>query len=88
MQHADKDIAQRCVVMRVKSQMLSVAKPTPREDDGEVEVVVDVGISHVAAIEHHRVVQQAAVSFLNLLEIPKQFPKQFHLCDFDLFQLF
>jgi hypothetical protein len=38
----------------------------------------------VAAIEHHSVVQQAAIRLLDFLEIPKQLAQQFYLRDFDL----
>jgi desulfoferrodoxin (superoxide reductase-like protein) len=37
-----------------------MAKPTARRDDRKVGVMVDVGIPHVTAIEHHGVVQQTA----------------------------
>ncbi|MDB4617568.1 hypothetical protein OAE25_02815, partial [Verrucomicrobiales bacterium] len=88
LKHPDEDITQRGVVVLVKRQVLPVAKPTTREDNWEVVVIVNVGITHVAAIENHGVVQQAAVRLLDFLEIPKKVAEQLHLRGFDLFQLF
>lgn len=85
LKHADKDITQRRVVALVKRQVLPMAKPTTRKDDRKVGVMVDVGIPHVAAIEHHGVVQQTAVRLFDLLKIPKKLPEQLHLRGFNLF---
>lgn len=87
LKHADENIAQRRVVVRIERDVLPVVESTTREYDGEVGVVVDVGIPHVTAIEHHGVVQQTTIGLLDFLEIPKQVTEQFHLTDLDLFEL-
>jgi hypothetical protein len=60
LKHTDEDITQRDVAVFVERQVLPMAKPTARRDDRKVGVMVDVGIPHVTAIEHHGVVQQTA----------------------------
>ena len=59
--------------------MLTVFEAAAGEDDREVAVVVDVGISHVAAIEHHGVIEEGSVGLLDVLEILKEVSEQFHL---------
>ena len=57
LQHADEDIAQRAIDLIVKLQMLPMLKTTAGKNDREVDVVVNVGISHVATIEQHGVIE-------------------------------
>ena len=86
-QHAYKKIGKRGVDVAVIGQMLAMSKTASREDDRKIDIVVDVGVPHVAAIENHGVIQQAAIGLLNVLEIPKEFPEQIYLADLDLFEL-
>ena len=48
--------------MARKGEVLAVAKPASGEQNGEVGVVVDIGIAHIAAKEHHGTVEQAVGS--------------------------
>ena len=57
LQHADEDIAQGAINLIVKLQMLPMLKTTASKNHREIDVVVDVGISHVATIEQHGVIK-------------------------------
>ena len=70
-QHAEIKIGQRNVVVLVEREVLAVAEAAAREDDRQVFVVVDVGIAHVAAIEHHGAIQPP-VSDTSAMEIAEK----------------
>ena len=68
LQHLHEEIAHRLVVLRIKRQVLPMLKSATRKHQRQVMPVMAVGIAKVAAKEHHRVVQQAAIGLLLGLE--------------------
>jgi hypothetical protein len=63
LQHSDEEIAERFVVIPFEGEVLTVLQATTGEKDREVRVVVNVGITKVAAVEDHRSVKQSLVPF-------------------------
>ncbi len=88
LQHRHKEIAQRLVVVGLEGVMLAVVEAATGEDDGEVCVVVLVGVAHVAAEEHHRAVEQAGFVFTFRGKAFDQFAQQHHLLAVGVFELF
>ena len=48
----DEWICQRCVVAFIESQMITVLKPSTRQEHRQVLIAVRVGIAQATAIEH------------------------------------
>jgi hypothetical protein len=62
LQHGDEEVAERLVVIALEGEVLAVLEASAGEEDGEVGVVVDVGVAEVAAVEDHGAVEQALVT--------------------------
>ena len=52
LEQRDEEIAERRVVVRLERMMLTVLHATTSEENGEVGVIVLIGIAHVAAEEN------------------------------------
>ena len=61
---ADKEIAERSVVVALEDNMLTVPEPSTGKQNGQVRIVVNVGIAHAAAVEHHGAIQQTLAILL------------------------
>ena|GEM_PF-2975587 len=55
--------------MLIEREVLAVSEAFARKDDRQVFVVVDFGIPHVTAIEHHGAIQQRAIWLFYILEV-------------------
>ena len=63
--HAHEQIAERSVVVALEGEMLAMLESPAGEQNGQVGIVVNVRIAHVAAVEHHGAVKQPlAILFL------------------------
>jgi hypothetical protein len=91
LQHGNEEVAERLVVIPLEGEVLAVLKAAAGEEDGKVGVVVDVGISKVAAVEDHGAVEEALSAFLFVGEVADEFPKKCHVLavgGFELLHLF
>ena len=63
LQHADVQVGQRIVVLRVESEILPVAETAAGQDDGHVGADVGVGVAEVGTVQHHGAIEQRVVAF-------------------------
>ncbi|MEY4483419.1 MAG: hypothetical protein RL693_871 [Verrucomicrobiota bacterium] len=73
LEHGYEEIAERGVVVLLEGVVLAVVDSASGEDDGEVGVVVLVGVAHVAAEEDHGAIEEAVAVFAFGGEILDQF---------------
>jgi hypothetical protein len=59
LQHGDEEIAEGFVLHGVEGEVLAMFEAAAGEENGQVGAVVDVRIAEVAAVEDHRLIQQA-----------------------------
>jgi hypothetical protein len=64
LQHRDEQIAQRRIVVGPEDEVLSVPESASSEENREVRIIVNVRVAHVAAIEHHGMVEQPLSALL------------------------
>ncbi len=57
------------------------------EQDGKVRIIVCIGISHVASVKHHDLVQKTRSELLFQGHACQQVPEQAHLPVIDFFKL-
>ena len=57
-QHADEEVGQRLVVLAVEGDVTGVAEAAAGEQDRQVVAGVRRGVPQVAAVEHHRLIEQ------------------------------
>ena len=55
-----------------------------RNENGQVDVIVQVSIAESAAIQNHRVVEQVTVAVLGGLQLPEELPEQRDMVLIDL----
>lgn len=65
LQHGDEEVCQGGVVLFVEGEVLPVSEAAPGKENGKVGGIVGVGVAEVAAVQHHRGVEQVAVAFLD-----------------------
>ena len=87
LKHRDEEVAERHVVVTFEGKMLAVLEAATGKQDGQVCVVVRVGVSHVAAEENHRAVEQSCVAVSLVGEVLQQLLQQSHLSAVGLFEL-
>ena len=58
---------------------LHVAGSTAGDKDRQIQVVMDIGISHAATVQQQRMIQQRAVAFLCLLQALQEVREQRHM---------
>ena len=64
--HAYEEIAERSVVITLEYNMLTMFESAAGEQNGQVGIVVDVRITHAAAVQNHGAVEQPlAILFLH-----------------------
>lgn len=87
LEHGNKEVAQGRIVLVRKDEVLSVFEGAAGEEDGQVGVVVGVGVSKVAAHQHHSTVKQAGTVFPPVRKRLKQATEQNDVVTVGLFEL-
>ena len=72
LEHADKDIAERRVDLAIERKVLAMLEASPREDDGQIRIVMNVRVPHVTAVKDHGVIQQGAIRLFHALKVLQQ----------------
>ena len=67
LEHANEEVAERCVVFEVFEDVTLVLVAAAGEDDREVLAGVSGGVAEVADVEDGGAIEEAAVAFLGLL---------------------
>lgn len=57
LQNGNKQIGQRFVVVSFECKMLAVPESASGQHNGQISVVVRVGVAHVAAVKNHGLVE-------------------------------
>ena len=79
LQDIDEQVWQRIVALTVECQMLAVFETATCKDNGKVGRDVGVRISHIAAVEHHRMVKQRSTILFTALKVSNQVAQKLHV---------
>src|SRR5262245_6697081 len=82
--HAHEQIAQRSIVVAPECNMLAMLESPAREQNRQVGIVVNVRITHAAAVEHHGAVKQPLAILFSACQSRKRLVEQCHLAAVDL----
>ena len=66
LEHGDIEVAKWLILITAEGQVLTMPKATTSQQNGQVCVVVGVGVSHVTAEQDHGAVQETIFVFTSL----------------------
>lgn len=87
MEHGEVEVGEGGVVVSLEGDVLAMLEASSGEDDGEVGVVVDVGVAHTAAVEDHRLIEEALAVFFGGCQVGQMVVQELELLAIGLFQL-
>lgn len=87
LQDVDEEVRQWVVALAVKDEVLAMLEAAAREEDWQVGGDMGVRVAEIAAVEHHRAVEQGLVALFVRLQGVEETGEQLHVLGIDPFEI-